>query len=84
MTNSADDVWRDEDRLPVRELERAVAAPAGDGEVDDMTGNDAAAEEEFGHGAEAVDRTAGRPGGPATTDPERPYRPSTTGRTGPH
>ncbi|MDG4766613.1 hypothetical protein O7632_21305 [Solwaraspora sp. WMMD406] len=80
MTESEDGVWRDEQRLPLRDLERAVAASAQDGEVDDVTGNDSGAEEEFGHGAEAADhaRTRGQ------TDPHRSYRPSTTGRTGPH
>jgi len=77
MTDN-DGVWRDEERLPLRELERAMAAPAADGEVDDVTGNDAGEEAAFGHGAEAATRD------PYATDPERPYRPSTTGRTGPH
>jgi hypothetical protein len=81
MTESEDGVWRDEQRLPLRDLERAVAAPAADGEVDDATGSDAGAEAEFGHGPEAADRAATRE---ASTDPDRAYRPSTTGRTGPN
>ena len=73
-----DNVWRDEERLPLRDLERAMASAAGDGEVDDVTGNEAGPESAFGHGPEAAtwDEDA--------TDPERPYRPSTTGRTGPN
>lgn len=58
-----------------------MGAPAADGEVDDVTGNDAGAEAEFGHGPESADRAATRK---AATDPERAYRPSTTGRTGPN
>jgi hypothetical protein len=73
-----DNVWRDEKRLPLRDLERAMASAAADGEVDDVTGNDAGAEAAFGHGPEAAARDAN------ATDPERAYRPSTTGRTGPH
>ena len=73
-----DNVWRDEERLPLRDLERAMASAAGDGEVDDVTGNEAGPESAFGHGPEAAtwDEDA--------TDPQRPYRPSTTGRTGPN
>ncbi|MFV2021038.1 hypothetical protein [Micromonospora sp. LOL_023] len=81
MTEPVDGLWRDEQRLPLRDLERAVAAPAADGEVDDVTGGDAGAEAEFGHGAEPADQPAARAAG---TDPERAYRPSTTGRTGPN
>ena len=43
-----DGVWRDEDRLPVDELNRAMATYSSDGQVDDVTGNDAGAEQEFG------------------------------------
>ncbi|MFY1694511.1 MULTISPECIES: hypothetical protein [unclassified Solwaraspora] len=80
MTDPVDGVWRDEQRLPLRDLERAVAAPAADGEVDDVTGSDAGAEEEFGHGPEAAEGGTQR----HATDPDRAYRPSTTGRTGPN
>jgi hypothetical protein len=85
MTDNDSSVWRDDEHLPLRELERAMGAAANDGEVDDVTGNDAGAESAYGHGAEAAD---GQPTSPADraemTDPERAYRPSTTGRTGPH
>ena len=83
-------VWRDEDRLPLSELDQAMATPAQDGQLDDVTGNDAGEEEAFGHGAEATDasRTASdepvAEGDRDPTDADRAFRPSTTGRTGPH
>ncbi|MER7167579.1 hypothetical protein ABT336_16115 [Micromonospora sp. NPDC000207] len=84
MTENDGRVWRDEDRTSLEELDRAIARSPVDGQSDDVTGNDAGAEAEFGHGPEAVDR------GAATadrrremTDEERAYRPSTMGRTGP-
>jgi hypothetical protein len=43
-----DGVWRDEERLSVDELNRAMATNSADGQVDDVTGNDAGAEEAFG------------------------------------
>ncbi|MFY1632657.1 hypothetical protein ACN27F_05090 [Solwaraspora sp. WMMB335] len=80
MTESTDGVWRDEQRLPLRDLDRAVAPAALDGEFDDVTGNEAGAEEEFGNGPEPADRG----GTHRASDPHRAYRPSTTGRNGPH
>ncbi|WP_433538153.1 hypothetical protein ACQPZK_10770 [Micromonospora sp. CA-249363] len=76
-----DRVWRDEERLPLEELERAVAGSTIDGQADDVTGNDAGEEAAFGHGPAAADR--GGEAGREPTDPDRAYRPSTTGRTGP-
>ncbi|MCO1599282.1 hypothetical protein M8C17_29420 [Micromonospora sp. RHAY321] len=77
-------VWRDEERLPLEELERAVAGSSIDGQADDVTGNDAGEEAAFGHGPAAVDRGGqARGSGREPTDPDRAYRPSTTGRTGP-
>ena len=75
-----DRVWRDEERTPLQKLDRAVARSSLDGQADDVTANDAGEEAAFGDGPEAADR-----GGQAaeTSDPERAYRPSTTGRTGP-
>lgn len=91
--NDAERGWRDEDRLPLAELDRAVARSANDGEVDDVTGADPGAESAFGHGAEAepadpYQRRSSRPSrdpstGGEPTDPQRAHRPSTTGRTGP-
>ncbi|MGI5216189.1 hypothetical protein [Plantactinospora sp. CA-290183] len=93
MTDEDRHVWRDEERLPLSELERAVARSPVDGQADDVTGNDAGLESAFGHGPEADEQH--RPGSestdndrdderdPQATDPQRRYRPSTTGRTGP-
>lgn len=77
-------MWRNEDRLSAKELDRAVARSSLDGQADDVTANDAGEEAAFGHGPEPVDRGAEIPGsGREPTDPDRAYRPSTTGRTGP-
>ncbi|MET8350338.1 MULTISPECIES: hypothetical protein [unclassified Micromonospora] len=79
-----DRVWRDEERIPLEELERAVAGSSIDGQADDVTGNDAGEEAAFGHGPAAADRGGqARGAGREPTDPDRAYRPSTTGRTGP-
>lgn len=77
MTDT-DGIWRDEERIPLRDLERAMGSAALDGEVDDTTGHYAGDDAEFGEGAEAATHD------PYATDPDRPYRPSTTGRNGPH
>lgn len=79
-----DKVWRNEERTPLAELDRAIARSAMDGQADDVTGNDAGEEAAFGHGPEAADRGGQAAGaGREPTDPDRAYRPSTTGRTGP-
>ncbi|GIJ48700.1 hypothetical protein Val02_55860 [Virgisporangium aliadipatigenens] len=65
--------WRDEERLPLAELDRAMATYSHDGQADDATGNDAGAELEFGDGS-----TARRPGRPS------PDGPTVDGRTGPN
>ncbi|MEV7330349.1 hypothetical protein [Micromonospora sp. NPDC093244] len=84
MTDDNIRVWRDEERLPLEELERAVSGSSLDGQADDVTGNDAGEEAAFGHGPAAADRAGqARGAGREPTDPERAYRPSTTGRTGP-
>ena len=78
MAERESGVWRDEEKLPLADLEHAMGAAANDGQVDDVTGNDAGAEQAFGHGPESD---------PGVDDPElkqRAMRPSTTGRTGPH
>lgn len=94
MTDNEERVWRDEERLPLAELDRAVARSTGDGQVDDMTGEDAGAESAFGHGAEPepedpyqqrLTPASGDPSeGDEPSDAQRAYRPSTTGRTGPN
>ncbi|MEV4756519.1 hypothetical protein AB0J86_15595 [Micromonospora sp. NPDC049559] len=85
MSDESSSIWRDEERIPLRDLERAVGVPSNDGQLDDVTGNDAGYESAFGHGAEAADGNAGpEGGGREMTDDQRAYRPSTTGRNGPH
>jgi hypothetical protein len=64
-----DGVWRDEEKLPLSELNQAMASWDLDGQ-NDPTDNDAGEEQAFGNGAQV--------------DPDQPVRPSTTGRTGPH
>jgi hypothetical protein len=71
-------VWRDEEKLPVSELSKAMASWDTDGQ-NDPTDNDAGEEEAFGN--EAFVKNADEPG---ATDPDRGSRPSTTGRSGPH
>ncbi|MEU8392960.1 hypothetical protein [Micromonospora sp. NPDC048842] len=84
MTDDNIRVWRDEERLPLEELERAMSGSSLDGQADDVTGNDAGEESAFGHGPAASDRDgAVRGNSREDTDPQRAYRPSTTGRTGP-
>jgi len=63
------DAWRDEEKLPLSDLDRAMATWDTDGQRDDQTGSDAGAEQEFGHDAQVRGEAAARP--------------STTGRTGP-
>ncbi|MFB9236812.1 hypothetical protein ACFFWC_14830 [Plantactinospora siamensis] len=92
MTDNDPRVWRDEERLPLSELDQAIATSPGDGQVDDATGNDAGEESAFGHGPVATDEEhtsstepdAQDDSGRDPTDRDRPFRPSTTGRTGPH
>ena len=73
MTDN-DGVWRDEEKLPVSELTKAMASWDLDGQ-NDPTDNDAGEEQAFGHGEEVAG---------ADPDREPQQRPSTTGRTGPH
>lgn len=68
---AADGVWRDEERLPLSELARAMATYSTDGQQDDVTGQDAGSEAAFGHD----EVPAGQ---------EETFRPSPEGRTGPH
>jgi hypothetical protein len=62
MTNRDDGAWRDERKLPMSELVQAMATYSQDGQVDDLTGSDAGAEAEFGHGATLEERVAGDDG----------------------
>lgn len=61
-------VWRDEERLPLDELTRAVATSPADGQTDDLTGNDAGIDPADAAAADATSGTG---------------RPDFTGRTGP-
>lgn len=85
MTDNDGALWRDEERLPLSELDKAVATSPVDGQADDATGNDAGSEAAFGHGPIPADghTEAGTGHGREATDEQRAYRPSTTGRTGP-
>jgi hypothetical protein len=74
----SDGVWRDEEKLPLSELNKAMASWDLDGQ-NDPTDNDAGEEEAFGNGAQVDAEQVG-----AVSDPDRPNRPSTTGRSGPH
>lgn len=52
MTDRQDDgVWRDEEKLPLSELNQAMASWDIDGQ-NDPTDNDAGEEQAFGHGAD--------------------------------
>jgi|GraSoiStandDraft_5_1057265.scaffolds.fasta_scaffold1474328_1 hypothetical protein len=80
MTEPA--AWRDEDELPLAELDRAMATYSADGQVDDATGGDAGAEEEFGHEPFAETALSGPDPDPDTEEGRR-LRPSPEGRSGP-
>ncbi|GAA0471174.1 hypothetical protein Ade02nite_34510 [Paractinoplanes deccanensis] len=43
MTDDTEGTWRDEERLPLSELNQAMATYSQDGQVDDLTGEDAGA-----------------------------------------
>ncbi len=78
MTDREDGVWRDEEKTSVKDLSEAMASWDTDGQGD-PTDNDAGYEQAFGHDAQVkTENETGR------TDPDREYRPSTTGRGGPH
>ena len=83
--NTEDDgVWRDPERLPLSELDQAMAVYSADGQVDDVTGGDASAEEAYPAEESPYAGTAGDPD-PDTEEGRRP-RPSFEsfhGRTGP-
>lgn len=89
MTERDSDAWRDEERLPLSELDQAMAVYSQDGQVDDATGGDAGAAAEYDPEAEH-DPEAGRRGDPDPDSEEgRRLRPSpdgstSTGRSGPN
>ena len=81
-TPDDDGQWRDPERLPLSELDRALATYSADGQLDDPTGGDASAEQAFG------DAEREQPPGGPDADPEseegRRQRPSFEGHSGPH
>jgi hypothetical protein len=80
--DEGDGVWRDEERLPLSELHRALATYSTDGQLDDPTGGDAGAEEEFGDEERLV--RFDEPGDPdPDTEEARRVRPSFEGHSGP-
>jgi hypothetical protein len=94
MSEPTEGVWRDESALPLSELTQAMATYSQDGQVDDLTGEDAGAEQEFGHGPRAGEQDTGGAADSAD-DPDatsaqgRRLRPSPDGsspfgRSGPH
>jgi hypothetical protein len=87
MSESRDDgVWRDPDRLPLSELDEALATYSTDGQLDDPTGGDADAEEHFGDEERlgGAHRSAGASGDPdPDTEEGRRLRPSFEGHSGP-
>ncbi len=76
MTDRVEGAWRDEEKLPLAELNKAMASWDNDGQGGDQTGNDAGAELAFGGVAPERD--------PDRDDPDRALRPSTTPHTDPH
>ena len=79
MADGDDGVWRDEQRLPLKDLVAAVATSPGDGQVDDESGNDAGIEEALQQRAVAGD---GDPD--PTSSGGRALRTDFTGPNGPH
>jgi hypothetical protein len=79
-----DGVWRDDKKLPLAALYDAMGVYSADGQVDDPTGGDAGAEEEYG------EELRGEPDPEAAGDPDptseegRRLRPSPDGHIGPH
>jgi len=71
LGRDAGDSWRDERRTPLADLTEAMGGYSQDGQVDDPTGGDAGAEQEFG----ARERRTG--------EPDHGDRPSPEGYAGP-
>jgi hypothetical protein len=77
-----DGVWRDPERLPLSELDKALATYSNDGQVDDPTGGDAGAEQEFGDEERLLEFDEPRDPDPDTEEGRR-ARPSFEGFSGP-
>jgi hypothetical protein len=78
-TDEQEGAWRDERKLPLKDLVTAVATSPGDGQSDDQSGNDAGIE--AAPDDEATDRT-GDPD--ATSAAGRALRTDFTGPAGPN
>ncbi|MFS8498211.1 MAG: hypothetical protein FWJ70_08205 [Micromonosporaceae bacterium] len=75
--------WRNHSRLPLAELDRALATYAADGQVDDLGGGDASAEvAEFADQPWPGPTAEGEEPDPDSEEGRR-LRPSPEGRTGP-
>ncbi|NJC71752.1 hypothetical protein HC031_18795 [Planosporangium thailandense] len=75
-------VWRDDERLPLSELGKALAQYSFDGQIDDPTGGDASSEQEFGDEERFVELNTKRDPDP-DTEAGRRARPSFEGKSGP-
>jgi hypothetical protein len=75
-------IWRDPERLPLGELDRALAQYSYDGHIDDPTGGDAGSEEEFGDMLRFAKWYTGPDPDPDTEEGRR-LRPSPEGQSGP-
>ncbi|MGC9669170.1 hypothetical protein ACNTMW_21760 [Planosporangium sp. 12N6] len=75
-------VWRDDQRLPLSELHKAMAQYSFDGQIDDPTGGDAGSEQEFGDEERLAEWKASRDPDP-DTEAGRRLRPSPEGHSGP-
>ena len=75
--------WRDERELPLADLTQAMGVYSTDGQRDDLTGNDAGAEDEFGDQPFAVTAEERDSDPDPDTEEGRALRPSPEGRSGP-
>jgi hypothetical protein len=82
MSDETDGVWRDEEKLPLSELSKAMAMSPGDGQVDDESGNDAGMVQADEDVQREVDETEGDPDPHSTAG--RALRTDFSGPIGPH
>ncbi|RZU53932.1 hypothetical protein EV385_5868 [Krasilnikovia cinnamomea] len=93
MEERPEQAWRDDRALPLSDLTRAMATYSHDGQVDDVTGGEAGAEEEFGHGPRPIETAADQAAAEDEPHPDRasgsdrlrpsPDGSSPSGRSGP-
>jgi hypothetical protein len=76
--------WRDEKRLPLSELNQAMATYSADGQVDDASGGEAGSQEVLDRPSRVVPGAV--PGGDPDPDSEegRRQRPTPDGHPGPN